>query len=83
LLGERLEFYGILNKGFDRAARLIERTAPKDFITQAEAGYYNNFKRLHRALCGRVRADFLGESRTHDDSLSSHHWSEHCPQGMR
>jgi hypothetical protein len=38
----------------------MERTAPKDFITQAEAGYHNNFKRLHLALCGRVRALTLG-----------------------
>jgi hypothetical protein len=79
-LHERLGFY---NKGFDRAARLIERTAPKDFITQAEAGYYNNFKRLHMALCGRVRALTLGGQGVHADSLSSHHLSEHCPQGMR
>jgi len=73
----------LLRKRLREGARLIERTAPKDFITQAEAGFYHNFKRLSLALCGRVRADFLGESREHTDSLSSHNLSAYCPQGMR
>jgi hypothetical protein len=73
---------GLYNKGFPEGARLIERTAPKDFITQAEAGYHHNFKRLHLALCGRVRAD-LGGTRGTMIRFSTHKLFKYCPQGMR
>jgi len=43
--------------------------APKDFITQVEAGYFYNFPRPFGTACGRVRIEF-GQLASHRGYLS-------------
>src|ERR1700733_1884963 len=71
-----------LTTSFESRRGSLQRTAPEDFITQVEAGYYHNSKRLLGAFCVRVRADFWAKVAAHD-SLSLHNCSCICPQGMR
>ena len=71
----------------------LERgTASKDFITQVEAGYYHNSRRLVRASCRRVRAVFHCDSdkngvngRDAQRTIGCLHTmvSARCPRGMR